>query len=360
MNEAARSERINKAAQKMRDNSVDYLVISDLTSIYYLTGIKVHTGERMFTLVLSKEGGAKFYIHQMFALDTQIETVYFTDVQNPVNLLCESLEEGSVVGIDKNWPSRFLLAIMEQRSDIKCINGSYVIDRLRMIKSPEEIALMKESSRLNDLAMGRMKMLLSENLSEEQMAKKLSEIYDELKTEGASFTPIIGYGKNCADPHHENDSTTPSNGDSVIIDIGCINDSYCSDMTRTFFIGEVSESDRKVYEICREANERAIALIRPGVRFSDLDREARSYIAENGYGDNFTHRLGHSIGLDVHDFGDVSQANDDAIESGMIFSIEPGIYLEGRMGVRIEDLVLVTEDGCEVLNSFSKDLQIIQ
>lgn len=359
MNAAVRNERIKKAALKMMDDSIDYLVISDITSIYYLTGIKVHTGERMFTLLLSKEGTARFYIHQMFSLDTQIETVYFTDVQNPVSLLCEALNKDSIVGIDKNWPSRFLLSMIEEIKDIKCINGSYVIDRLRAIKSPEEIALMKESSRLNDLAMERMMKLLSANLSEEQMAQKLSEIYEELGAEGASFTPIIGYGKNCADPHHENDSTTPSNGDSVIIDIGCIHESYCSDMTRTFFIGEVSESDRKVYEICREANERAIALVRPGVRFSDLDREARNYIAENGYGDKFTHRLGHSIGLDVHDFGDVSQANDDVLETGMIFSIEPGIYIEGRMGVRIEDLVLVTENGCEVLNSFGKELQTI-
>ena len=120
-------------------------------------------------------------------------------------------------------------------------------------------------------------------------------------------------------------------------------------MTRTVFLGSVSEEQRKVYEIVKEANLRAIAAVKPGVRFCDIDAAARDYIASQGYGEYFVHRTGHNIGQDVHEYGDVSSANQNPVKPGMCFSIEPGIYLTGNFGVRIEDLVLVTEDGCEIL-----------
>ena len=131
-------------------------------------------------------------------------------------------------------------------------------------------------------------------------------------------------------------------------------------MTRTFFFGKVEkEEHRRVYELVLAANRAAEAMIRPGVRFCDIDRAARSIIEEAGYGSCFTHRLGHFIGLGEHEHGDVSAANSQKAEPGMIFSIEPGIYVAGEVGVRVEDLVLVTEDGCEVLNRYTKELEII-
>ena len=136
---------------------------------------------------------------------------------------------------------------------------------------------------------------------------------------------------------------------------------YASDMTRTVFIGEASERAREIYEIVKEANLRGIAAAKPGNKMSDVDKAARSYIEEKGYGKYFTHRTGHSIGLECHEAGDVSSVNDSIIEVGQIFSVEPGIYLlDEGIGVRIEDLVLITEDGCEVLNKVSKDLKIVQ
>ena len=148
-------------------------------------------------------------------------------------------------------------------------------------------------------------------------------------------------------------------GDCVLFDVGCMKDGYCSDMTRTCYYKEVSPERRRIYEIVRAANERAISLIRPGVPLRELDRAARDLISGAGYGEYFTHRLGHFIGLAEHEFGDVSSASEWKAEPGMIFSIEPGIYLPGDTGVRVEDLVLVTEDGCEVLNHYAKDLEVI-
>ena len=148
-------------------------------------------------------------------------------------------------------------------------------------------------------------------------------------------------------------------GDCVLFDVGCVKDGYCSDMTRTFYYKSVSNHCREVYETTRAANEAAVALIRPGVRLCDIDKAARDLITEKGYGPAFNHRLGHFIGLTDHEYGDVSSAFDWEVEPGMIFSIEPGIYLVGDTGVRVEDLVMVTEDGVELLNHYSHDLDII-
>ena len=210
------------------------------------------------------------------------------------------------------------------------------------------------------ISVDKMIKLIPKKYSEKKMGKLLSDIWDDMGTQGHSFDPIIGYGANAADPHHEMDESTVKAGDSVVIDIGCKMNSYCSDMTRTVFYKTVSDHSREVYNIVKEANKRGIEKVKAGVRFCDIDAVARDYITEKGYGKYFTHRLGHSIGIEVHDFGDVSAANTDKVQVGQIFSIEPGIYLPGDVGVRIEDLVIVTKDGCEVLNNYTKDLIIVE
>ena len=175
-----------------------------------------------------------------------------------------------------------------------------------------------------------------------------------------SFPPLVAFGANAADPHHSPDNTVIKPGDCVLFDVGCIKDGYCSDMTRTFYFKTVSDEHRKVYETAKAANETAISKIHPGVEIRNLDKAARDLITDAGWGPNFTHRLGHFIGMSCHEFGDVSSANTWETKPGMIFSIEPGIYLTGDTGVRVEDLVLVTEDGVEVLNHYPKTLQIIE
>jgi Xaa-Pro dipeptidase len=208
--------------------------------------------------------------------------------------------------------------------------------------------------------MDKMVKLVPKKYSEKKMGKILSDIWDELGAEGHSFDPIVGYGANAADPHHTMDNSTVKEGDCVVIDMGCRKDSYCSDMTRTVFYKYASEHSKEVYNVVLEANKRGIEKVKAGIRFCDIDEAARDYITKKGYGKYFTHRLGHSIGIDVHDFGDVSSANTDIVQPGQIFSIEPGIYIPGEVGVRIEDLVIATEDGCEVLNHYPKDLIIVE
>ena len=155
------------------------------------------------------------------------------------------------------------------------------------------------------------------------------------------------------------DDTLIQPGDSIIIDMGCYYHGYCSDMTRTVFYKKVSDEQRRVYELVKKANEAAEGMIKPGVRLCDIDKCARDIIKEGGFIAEFNHRLGHFIGRDVHEYGDVSANFDMPVKEGMIFSIEPGVYIKGDFGVRIEDLVLVTKDGCKVLNSYSKDLKVV-
>ena len=270
------------------------------------------------------------------------------------------MDKASALGIDKNWPARFLLSLMEHNPVPKYVNGSNVVDRLRMIKDEEELELLRKASKINELAIDRLINEISPEFSEKEMKDKLLAIYKELGAEGLSFDPIVCYGANAADPHHVCDDSHVKEGDSVVVDIGCIKDSYCSDMTRTVFYKHVSDKHKEVYNIVLEANQKAIEIVKPGVRFCDVDLTARKIIEDAGYGKYFTHRTGHSIGIECHETGDVSSTNTDVLEPGMVFSVEPGIYLPGEMGVRIEDLIVVTEDGYENLNSYDKSLRVIE
>ena len=174
-----------------------------------------------------------------------------------------------------------------------------------------------------------------------------------------AFTTIVSFGANAADPHHEPDDTVLEKGECVLIDMGCCKNRYCSDMTRTFFCGEPKPEYAAIHDLVRQANEAAEAMIHPGVRLCDIDAAARDLITKAGYGEYFNHRLGHFIGQTDHEKGDVSAANTDTVKPGMIFSIEPGVYLPGKFGVRVEDLVIVTETGCEVLNRVDKHWSVV-
>lgn len=354
--------RIEKVLKEMEEKNIPQVIISDPASIFYLTGKWIHPGERMLALYLNINGDHKILINELFPIneDLGVEKVWFNDTQDGVEILSKYVDKVKPIGIDKNWPARFLLRLMELKAGSSFVNGSVIIDTIRMCKDEEEKKLMRKASALNDAGMERLIKAISENNSEKKMGEILSSIYEDLGTEGFSFPPIIAYGANGADPHHELDNSMPKPGDSIILDIGCKYKSYCADMTRTVFYKYASDRAKEIYNIVLEANKRAIDIVKPGVRFCDIDKAAREYIEKHGYGKYFTHRTGHSIGIDVHDLGDVSSANTHGVEPGMIFSIEPGIYLPGEVGVRIEDLVLVTEDGCEVLNKYNKELTIIE
>ena len=345
----------------MEQKVINRALIIDPYSIFYLTEYLEHPGERFFAVLLDENGNHKLFINALFPLeqDLGLEKVVYSDTDNPIELLAKYIPNGSVVGIDKVLPARFLLPLMNHLPENKFVDVSQIVDRVRMIKDDEEKELMRRASLLNDKACQRVINSISEGKSEKDVAKDLLAIHEELKVDGLSFDPIIAYGANGANPHGTVGDRYVKPGDAIIIDMGGIKDNYCSDMTRTVFWKQPSEKAREVFEIVLEAQKRGVAAVKPGVRFCDIDAACRDYITEKGYGEFFTHRTGHHIGLECHEYGDISSINETKCEPGMIFSIEPGIYLPGEFGVRIEDLVLVTEDGCEVLNKLNKELVII-
>jgi len=357
--DAGKLSRILKA---MEEQAIPQMVISDPTAIFYLTGKWIHPGERLLALYLNVNGRHKLLINELFPQekDLGVELVWYNDIQDGVEILSRYVEKDKTIGIDKTWPSRFLLRLQELGGGSKFVNGSLIVDYVRMIKDEKEQELMRESSRLNDIAMEKIIPYAGKGLTENELAQKVLEIYKEMGCEGVSFDPITAYAKGAADPHHATDDSMGKRGDCVVLDIGAFKDNYASDMTRTVFIGEVSDKAKEIYDIVVEANMRGIAAAKPGNRMCDVDLACRNYIEEKGYGKYFTHRTGHSIGLEDHEFGDVSSVNEDIIKVGQCFSVEPGIYLqEEGIGVRIEDLVIITEDGCEVLNHFTKDLIVV-
>lgn len=355
-------QRINKVVEAMEKENIPQMIVSDTAAIFYLTGKWIEPGQRLLALYLNTSGDHKIFINELFPVeeDLGMEKVWFSDTDDGVEIISEHVDKDKLMGIDKNWSSKFLLRLMELGGGTEFVNGSYIIDRIRMCKDEKERDLMREASRVNDLAMGKLQELLKEELTENEMVEELREIYRENGAQGFSFDPIIIYGAKSADPHGAPGDAKVKPGDSIVIDIGCVKDYYCSDMTRTVFFKEASDKFKEIYNIVLEANKKAIALVKPGVRFCDIDAAARDHIEEAGYGKYFTHRTGHSIGIETHEFGDVSSINTDELKPGMIFSVEPGIYLPGEMGVRVEDLILVTEDGHEILNKHNKELTIIE
>ncbi|MDU3087665.1 MAG: Xaa-Pro peptidase family protein [Peptoniphilus harei] len=354
--------RIDRLINKMEEENLHHMIISDPYAIFYLLDKMIEPGERALALYIHRDGDVKLLINELFPQEEEagVDFICYNDIEDGIEKLSKFIKDDELIGIDKFWSAKFLLRLQEIFPDKKYVNGSTIVDHVRRIKDEEEKQLMRESSAINDKVMEELIPWVVKGLSEKELSQKLKEIYKANGVEEVSFEPITAYGRSAADPHHSTDKTKGKVGDCVVLDIGGIYKNYASDMTRTVFIGEVSDRAREIYEIVKEANLRGIAAAKPGNKMSDVDKAARSYIEEKGYGKYFTHRTGHSIGLECHEEGDVSSVNDSLIEVGQIFSIEPGIYLlEEGIGVRIEDLVLITEDGCEVLNKVSKDLKVV-
>lgn len=354
-------ERIDRVLNKMKEKGIDQLIVSDPLSIRFLTDIMVHPGERLYALILRTSGKHTMLLNYLyFVSNTGFEEVWFSDMEDQIAIIAENIDTRSVLGIDKNWPARFLIPLQERCPELKTVWGSDCVDGVRSVKDAEEQEIMRKASMINDKVMGLVKDFIREGMTEREVADFIDEAYLKEGASGNSFSTIVSFGENAADQHHSPSETrTLKEGDCILIDMGCVWNGYCSDMTRTFYWKSISEEEKKIHDIVRVAVERAESVIRPGVIIADIDAQARDYIDEEGYSEYWKIRLGHFIGQEDHEYGDVSPINKNPAEAGMTFSIEPGIYFEGKYGVRIEDLVLVTEEGHELLNHFEKKWEIL-
>lgn len=353
--------RLNRVINAMKEKNIYQFIITDRMSIYYLTNINIYSGERFLGLYVNQDNEVHLINNQLFPLhNNDIDILYYSDTESAVKKLSKFVHKDKNIGIDKLMTSNFLLEMMELGIAKDYINASPCIDYVRMQKDEEEIKKMIKASEINDKSMKELIDFVQIGMKENEVLEELKNIY---KRNGAdnvafSFEPIIAFGANAANPHYATADTVIGNNGCLVIDMGCMYQGYCSDMTRTIFFGEPDEESKKIYNIVKTANEKAIEKVKEGMKFSDIDNEARSYITENGYGEYFTHRTGHCIGMDVHEYGDVSATHNALLKEGMIFSIEPGIYYNNKVGVRIEDLILVTKEGHKNLNSFTKEMII--
>lgn len=332
------------------------ILITDEKMIAYLIHQRFHVSERFIGLLIKKDS-IKLYLNNLFPTNlTDFDIVRFDDTDDPIKLLNHDLQS-DILYVDKNMHAGFLIKLMKL-SPLLNIEIDEITDKFRSKKDGSEISKMRQASLINDQAMEIVKSHIRLGMTELELASFIPTIFQSLGAQSTSFTPIVAFGVNTSDPHAIPGDTKLEKGMPIIVDMGCIYEDYCSDMTRSFFYQDNTLND--VYETVRMANLAAISTVKPGIPLKDIDHAARSVIKDAGYGEYFIHRTGHGIGQDVHEPYDVSATSEHITEVGMIFSIEPGIYLPNKGGIRIEDLVLVTETGCEVLNHYTKDLQILK
>lgn len=352
--------RLERMLANMGRAGIPQMVISAPASVYYLTGQWIEPHERMLALYIHTDGRAILFANKLFVakLDADFQLMEYDDTMNPVAGLADQVKEGPL-GIDKAWPSKFLIDLMQMRPDIQFVQGSPAVDQTRMYKDQEEAEALRKASELNDRVIAYALEHIHEGMTEMDVCKIIGEQYAAGGAIGEEAATLACFGVGGAEPHHDSNMMRLKSGNGILIDTGKPLNRYYSDMTRTVFFRSATDEQKKVYDIVKRANQAGIDAVRPGVKLNEIDRAARKVIEEAGYGAFFTHRLGHGVGLEIHEPPDVSSTSEAIAQPGMAFTIEPGIYLMNQFGVRIEDVVLVTEDSVDVLNRYTKELKII-
>ncbi len=317
--------------------------------------------ERLTMLVLSPAGEPILLVPQLEA--PRVEEGPFRirpwqETEDPVAIVAELAKGAALAAIgDQTW-SYFLLRLMEQMPTTEFASATKVTRPLRIRKDPSEIAALSEAAAAADRVVVRLKEERFSGRSERDLSHRVTEMTVEEGHDMASFW-IVASGPNGASPHHEPGDRLLEQGDMVVVDFGGKVRRYGSDCTRTFSIGPPSREQVEVHGVVQAAQASAIAAVRPGVAAEAIDAAARRVIEDAGYGEYFIHRTGHGIGLETHEHPYLVSGNEEPLEPGMCFSVEPGIYLPLRFGVRIEDIVTVTEGGVKPLNVADRSLAVV-
>lgn len=357
--------RIAKAQEALAARGAHALLLGPSADLFYLTGFDAHHSERLNLLIVPTYGDPalvvpSFEVPLLGATKDLFPVHSWVDHENPNTLAAGLIGDvaGKTIAVGNQLWSGFLLRLQAQLPGATWIEGDPVLRDLRMHKEAIEVEFLAEAARLTDQAWERfIKSGPISGLTELQALQRLIDISTE---EGLhDVHGICGSGPNSASPHHGGGDRVIQEGDAVVFDWGGIVQGYRSDVTRTVYVGRPTDEYRKVYEIVKQANEATLQAVKPGVPLQELDRTARKLITDAGYGDAFLHRVGHGLGLEVHEEPYLVEGNELPLAPGMVFSDEPGIYLEGRFGVRIEDTVVCTEDGGERLNHATRDLTVM-
>ena len=361
-------ERYIRAKEIMKEQDVDALCLFPSADMYYLTGFWTDPLERPLLCILSRLGEPLFIVPKLYEEQVRktswIKNVrVWTEGSKMTTQLKESLEDYRLLDADIAIPDRLWLRhyrlLLEVAPKARFKFTSELLGRMRMIKSQQEIELMMKAANLTEEALEAVIPECREGMKEFELAARLEYEMRSKGAEGTAFETIIASGPNSSLPHYSSGDRKIIYDDLVTIDVGARFGRYCSDFTRTVAIGKPNSKMKQIHSIVLKAQKEALNAVRPNVTAEAIDIVAKRIIKEEGYGEYFLHRTGHGVGLDIHELPYISEGNQFKLEPGMTFSIEPGIYLPGEFGVRIEDVVVVTEDGCRPLTKYPADLDVI-
>ncbi|WP_077214235.1 M24 family metallopeptidase [Bacillus dakarensis] len=364
------NQRLSKLTDWMKENEIQMTFLTSTESVFYFSGFFSDPHERLLGLAVFQEKEPLLICPAMEKEDARKtgwngEIIGYSDIDNPWDLLQEAaskrMKKPVKIGIEKEHMNveryESLLRLFPEAS---FVSAEEKVRKLRMIKDEKELTAIRKACSLADYAIEVGCSEIGEGKTELEV---LASIEYELKKKGVtamSFSTMVLTGANGASPHGTPGPTKIQKGDLVLFDLGVVVDGYCSDITRTVACGDINEKQKRIYDTVLKAELAAVEASKPGAVCSEIDRIARGIISDAGFGQYFPHRLGHGLGISVHEYPSLTETNSLQLQEGMVFTIEPGIYVPGGAGVRIEDDVLVTKDGVEILTKFPKELQIIQ
>ncbi|MEO6939291.1 MAG: Xaa-Pro peptidase family protein [Candidatus Kapaibacterium sp.] len=362
------SARVERARAAMKSSGVTHLLICPGSNLFYLTGINAMSSERLFLFVLPLEGRPILILPHLERLGAEEAATFFdlvtwTDQEGPNAAVTSSLKIGSstpTIAVDDQLWSAFLLDLQSMFPTAHWKKASGIVGALRMRKSADEVATMKVAAAIADKTFTELIAQKFSGRTENEIMREIERLLLKNGQEKMQFG-IVGSGPNGAKPHHNSGDRVIEAGDVIVLDFGGTFQGYQSDMTRMVVVrGANPDKDfEKVYNTVNAARAAAHAHAKPGVTTGSVDQAARSVIDAAGYGEYFVHRTGHGIGIDIHEEPFINTGVETVLEEGMAFSIEPGVYLAGRFGVRIEDVAVVTASGEENINLSSHEITYV-
>ncbi len=343
------------------------MVVSSTSNMLYLAGIPIQSFERFAAMVVPADGEPILILPDLEAEKAKEQSSIkalksYSDEEGPSASIKEAFSELGLrkgnLGIESSLPFSSYSRISDAVPNAKIVDATSAVMELRLRKEPQELQIMKKAGSIVRSGIQAGTEAIHVGATELQVGFEIESEIRRLGGEKVPFNAVLA-GRNAALPHGESGDTKIRRGDCVLMDISATYRGYFADLTRTVFVGEVSTTQRKVYQTVLDAQTAAISSIRPGVVAGSLDRKARSIITKEGFGKLFIHRTGHGLGLDVHEDPSINSACPLVLAPGMTFTVEPGVYMPGKLGVRIEDDMAVTGDGVQTLGGCDKELLVV-
>jgi Xaa-Pro dipeptidase len=362
------NERIEALKKNGDKAGIDaFLAVSD-KNMRYLNGFSALAIERFAAIVIPVEAGIPIAIvpklEETRAKENSAlrEVRSYSDSENPAALLNNVIKElkleKATFGVEGTLPFRFYRMLVATSPEIRTVDASEIFSKLRCMKSQEELKMIEKAAGIVAKGITSGMEIIKQGVSELTISCQIERTIKESGGESIPFCIVLS-GENSALPHGETSNRKVRRKDIVLMDVGAVYGGYYGDLTRTIFVGEATRKERKIYDIVAEAQEAAIRSVKPGIKAEKVDTAARNVIEEAGYGEYFTHRTGHGLGLEVHEEPYITQGNKMVLKPGMAFTIEPGIYLFGKFGVRIEDNMAVSKTNGRMLSLISKELTVV-